>query len=233
MRPKDLFKPGLTVPEHEIRDLHYIGEALPVPSQIVSTLGGGIFPYTGDSPIPAREDHIHDIDETTLISVINENHEDIVLENYVTNTFLDENYYTITETNTQINNEIINIITDIDSLFIPFELFWSYGPIVNPASDVFLNRYSSFRSMNVTQIHVTASVADSLGEDIVCRWWVDVGAGFVNEETVTLTSGDTHEYFTLTVPFEVGPLDQMYFEIDAVTSDAELLTISVKGFYPQ
>lgn len=46
----------LTKKDHDEPELHFIGDALPVPSK-VSTIGS--VPSLGTSPIPAREDHVH------------------------------------------------------------------------------------------------------------------------------------------------------------------------------
>ena len=89
MNIRELFKLGLTVPEHETRDLHYIGEALPVPSQITTSISVAADAHTGSSPIPAREDHRHAVDVAELIQFINDNEELIDLTNYYTKSEID------------------------------------------------------------------------------------------------------------------------------------------------
>jgi len=103
VKVRDLFKPGLTVPEHEVRDLHYIGEALPVPSLITSSISVEADASTGDSPVPAREDHVHAVDVESLIQFINENEELVDLTNY----------YTKSEIDAIIENLVIGEIGDI------------------------------------------------------------------------------------------------------------------------
>lgn len=107
MKVRDLFNIGLTVPEHENNDLHYIGEALPVPSLPPSVLSTGSPAFSGGSAIAAREDHVHAIDVEDLIQFINENSEEIDLSNYYTKAEVDaliagidpdlSNYYTKAE----------------------------------------------------------------------------------------------------------------------------------------
>jgi hypothetical protein len=100
---REIFKSGLTVPEHEVRDLHYIGEALPVPSQITTSISIEADASTGSSPIPAREDHVHAVDVASLIQFINENPTEVDLTNY----------YTKAEIDTIIDNLVIGEIGDI------------------------------------------------------------------------------------------------------------------------
>lgn len=71
MDPKKLFDVTLTVPKHEVDDIHYIGEALPAPSNPASLVTAANIPSTGGSAVPAREDHVHDLDLDELETVIN------------------------------------------------------------------------------------------------------------------------------------------------------------------
>lgn len=62
MRVRDLFDDALTKIRHERDDLHYIGEALPAPSLVATTLSTGTPASVGGSSVPAREDHVHALD---------------------------------------------------------------------------------------------------------------------------------------------------------------------------
>lgn len=78
--PSDKFDRPLTDREHLDPDKHFIGETLPVPSQIRSILivntneleeeesdAPLMEAYPGVSPFPAREDHVHDVDLTDYV----------------------------------------------------------------------------------------------------------------------------------------------------------------------
>lgn len=63
----DKFDKPLTDKDHQDTDKHLIGETLPSPSQIRSILINDTG-SAGLSPIPAREDHLHDIDLTGYLT---------------------------------------------------------------------------------------------------------------------------------------------------------------------
>lgn len=71
MDPRELFQDPLTFTRHEVEDIHYIGEALPAPSTPATLITSGNIPSTGGSAVPAREDHVHDLDLEELDTVIN------------------------------------------------------------------------------------------------------------------------------------------------------------------
>lgn len=257
MNVRELFKLGMTVPEHETRDLHYIGEALPVPSQIVSTLEVGISPYTGDSPIVAREDHVHDIDTASLITLINDNAGDV--ENFYTTTEIDniinnliigdigDIYYTEAEIDTFLD-AITVILTDFEdritaledaiagidfTQFLSFELGASYGlPTVNPPSTSTLIRYDAFRAFKITEVSVTL-VLDSSTDYVVKLWQQFSGTGgYSVVNTTTITAGDLIENDVLTTPLDVGVNDQLLITLDTESSgDGEILCAYIRGFY--
>jgi len=158
MDPRSLFKPGLTVPEHELKDLHYIGEALPVPSLITSSISVEADADVGGSPVPAREDHIHAVDVESLIQFINENEELVDLTNYYTKQEADaihdamstggvdlSNYYTKGEVDTFLNI-LATSVDDLDSRVTlleaggataPLRAEWSWPGNINNETAIF------------------------------------------------------------------------------------------------
>jgi hypothetical protein len=68
--PKNPNDANLTIRDHQDPDKHWIGETLPAPTQgdIPGTVGTVSGP--GDSPFPARADHLHKIDPTLLPSQV-------------------------------------------------------------------------------------------------------------------------------------------------------------------
>lgn len=240
MNPKDLFKPGLTVPEHEGKDLHYIGEALPVPSRITTTIEVGAVAHPGNSPVPAREDHVHDLDADGIAQVINDN--DIVLENYYTTTEIDniidnlvigeigDIYYTEDEIDaflTLIDDRLTLLESERDK----FELYFSYGTTVNPDTDTILGRYVAFRDFNILEIMLTL-VSDSL-EDCSVRVFHDDGGGFTEIIHEVLDAGDaTFVVQPAGNPFLIEDTDELYVLLDGVPDGTgEVLTVGLRGLY--
>lgn len=247
MRVRDLFKPGMTVPEHEVRDLHYIGEALPVPSQVVSAVGVGPTPSTGTSPVVAREDHIHDLDVDSLITLINDNADDITefyttteVDNIVNNIIVGEIgdiYYTEAEIDaflTIINDAIDAIdarVTVLESVRDRFELYFSYGTVVNPDEDVILGRYVAFRDFNILELMITI-VSDSV-EDCSVRVFHSTGGSYTEIIHEVLDAGDaTFVVQPAGFPFAINDGDALYVLLDAVPDgDGEVLTVGIRGNY--
>lgn len=91
MRVRDLFNNSLTRISHERDDIHYIGEALPAPSLITSTLSTGTPASVGGSSIPAREDHVHELDledlENAIDGLISSEDSQLVNQTYLTEVF--------------------------------------------------------------------------------------------------------------------------------------------------
>lgn len=89
MRVRELFDDALTRIRHERDDIHYIGEALPAPSQVATTLSTGTPASVGGSSVPAREDHVHALDvadlEAAIDALIGTGDTTIVNQTYVQN----------------------------------------------------------------------------------------------------------------------------------------------------
>lgn len=62
MKVRELFNNALTYPKHEKGDLHYIGEALPAPSSPATVVNATSTSSPGGSSVPAREDHVHQLE---------------------------------------------------------------------------------------------------------------------------------------------------------------------------
>ena len=71
VNPRELFKRPLTLPKHETDDIHYIGEALPAPSNPATLITVDNVALAGGSAVPAREDHVHDLDLVELDTIVN------------------------------------------------------------------------------------------------------------------------------------------------------------------
>lgn len=259
MNVRELFKSGLTVPEHETRDLHYIGEALPVPSQITTSISVEADANTGNSPVPAREDHQHAVDVESLITFINENEELVDLTNYYTKSEVDalideiivgdigDIYYTKGEIDAFLDI-IVSAFDDyytkaeIDALllglyeadFFTYEKDFSYGTVVAPTALSTLARIDVFRSFRMTEVQVNLVVASS--EDYVVKIWKQTGGsgGFSVVATVTLTAGDLYENYVFGTPEDFAFGDQYLVTLDAESSgDGEILCVQTRGFYDE
>jgi hypothetical protein len=113
MDPRSLFSEGLTIPNHENNDLHYIGEALPNPSLITTSVSANTPAFIGGSPIPAREDHTHNLEfDVDLTNYYTKSEIDTMLDAIVAGDMDMSNYYTKAEIDT-FNNILA---TQIDNL---------------------------------------------------------------------------------------------------------------------
>lgn len=259
MNVRELFKAGLTVPEHETRDLHYIGEALPVPSQITTSISVEADANTGSSPIPAREDHQHAVDVESLITFINENEELVDLTNYYTKAEVDalidavivgdigDIYYTKDEVDGFIDAIVANFDnyytkTEIDALllglydadFFTYEKDFSYGTVVAPTSLATLGRIDVFRSFRLTEIEVTLAVASST--DYVIKIWQQYNGmgGFSVVHTITIPAGEIYENDVMGSPIDFNFADQYLVTLDTESSgDGEILIVQMRGFYDE
>jgi hypothetical protein len=257
MRVRDLFKPGLTVPEHEVRDLHYIGEALPVPSQITTSISVEADASAGSSPITAREDHVHAVDIESLIQFINDNPTEIDLTNYYTKQEVDDLidaiivgdigdiYYTKDEVDDFID-AIILVLDDLQdqidvinaailalpSYVISFEVFWSYGTVVAPAGTTTLGRYEVFREVDLVEFAVTLVLPSAT--DYVVKLWQADSPSFIFSviDTCTITAGDTVQVNVLGSPINVPNGSRLLCTVDTEPAgDGEILTASARGQY--
>jgi hypothetical protein len=264
MNPRDLFGPGLTIPTHENNDLHYIGEALPAPSLVTTAVSAATPAYVGGSAVPAREDHIHNLEfSVDLTNYYTKAEIDTMLDEIAAGTFDLTNYYTKAEVDsfTTILGDAIDALgvrmnmaeSDIDNLefvaldhedrigvleaaggpdlvIIPFEKDWSYGHIVNPSSQVFLNRYVAFKGFKISYIEITYVTASDT--PTVVNMWSDAGGIFEIIATVTLAADDLSHQYVFTTPYELAPFDQIYPAIQANSSgNGKDITISIRGFY--
>lgn len=257
MNVRELFKLGLTIPEHETRDLHYIGEALPVPSLITTSISIEANANTGSSPVTAREDHQHAVDVDSLIQFINENEELVDLTNYYTKTEVDDLiaeiivgeigdiYYTKTEIDdfltaiAIVTSDLQDQIDDLQAqiLAIPsnvrtFEKEWSYGTTVTPSGTVTLGRYDNFREFDLVEISVSLVLASST--DYVIKVWRGSSPGYVYSviNTTTISAGDTTENDVLGTPINFVASDRILVTIDSEPDgDGEILTVSLRGNY--
>jgi hypothetical protein len=151
VRVEDLDKP-LTDREHLDPDKHYIGEALPKPSS-AEPVDLTDVSVPGDSPIPARMDHVHGIDLSNYYTQaeVDALIQDVVvgeidLSGYVTLVYLEANYYDAATIDALL--AIITAVTDdhetrIDALElggggdpVVLENVWSYrNTVVAPSTD--------------------------------------------------------------------------------------------------
>lgn len=239
MNPFDLFQDPLTFVRHERDDIHYIGEALPAPSQAVSVLTTGTPASVGGSAVPAREDHVHALDLQDLIDAINED-EGIDLSNYYTKdeidtivsvyalnadlvalaTLLDEDYYTAVE---------------VDALFDGFtsggpnDHTWSYtDQIVDPALTTYSDRWYPPTNITITHLIVTVNVPQGSGNYTISLW-----EDGVLRTSVTLTAGN---YVGTTSGLSIASTDINYLQVSvakatAFTGEAEDMSIIVRFTY--
>lgn len=258
MDPRSLFRPGLTVPEHEIRDLHYIGEALPVPSLITTSISIEADANTGGSPVPAREDHVHAVDVDSLIQFINDNPTEIDLTNYYTKAEVDQlldelivggevdlnNYYTKAQTDAldsiladaidALDIRVTDVearVTTLESHVDYIELYWSYGTVVAPEEDVSLGLYVGFRPFNILQVMLTM-VASSTQDTNIKVFKQPAGGGasteIINE---TLSSGNVFELTNVST-IRVDLAEILHVVLSAVPSGTgEILVVGIRGVY--
>jgi len=257
MNIRELFKSGMTVPEHETRDLHYIGEAMPVPSQITTSISIAADANTGSSPIPAREDHQHAVDVAELIQFINDNEELVDLTNYYTKAEVDalidaiivgeigDIYYTKAEIDdffdlvAIVTGDLQDQIDDLQAqiLAIPsnvrtFEKEWSYGTVVTPSGTVTLGRYDNFREFDLVEVSVSLVLASAT--DYVIKVWKGSSPTYAYSviATTTIASGDTTHNNVLGTPINFIASDRILVTIDSEPAgDGEILTVSLRGNY--
>lgn len=242
--PEKLFSSALTFPKHENDDIHFIGEALPTPSQVTDVTINGVSDV-GASSIPAREDHEHTVDLSNYYTKAEADiiHDDINtggadLSNYYTKAQVDAliaglggTYYTETEINTILGDYYTSAEVDALIPVVPIEIAWSFGQVVNPASATSLNRYIASRAFTLDEFNLTL-VLDS-NVNIEVKLYHDDGvSGPVVIKTTTLTAGNFTVIGTIASPVAIAVDDILYPIISAAaTGDGEVLSMFARGTY--
>jgi hypothetical protein len=199
VKVSELFKNALSFPQHETLDLHYIGEALPAPSNPAAVLSLGTPAHPGGSPVPAREDHVHALDLDEIVEALIDAGEITVdLSNYYTMAETDtllaaivamfDDYYTITE---------IDLLLGAISGGGPSSYVWSYPGIVAPVTDEVLGYYIAQQAMTITKIVLT--LTENASTNYVVAIYIDgvfadsatlVAPAIVHEEVVSIAVAD-------------------------------------------
>lgn len=233
MRPSDLFGKPLTYPRHEKGDIHYIGEALPAPSQAVSVLSSGTPAYVGGSSVPAREDHVHALDLEDLIAAL------VALGDIEVDL---SNYYTIAEVDAllaTINADIItlfDVATDHETRISALEaggggggvgigdFAWSYvDQICAPTTTIYSDIWIPPTSIEIIEVVATARITGT--EDYTVGLYINASLADSFSWTQPNTFGTSG---ALSFAVDDTDLVQIAISPDGGTGDAEDVMIIVR-----
>ena len=194
MDPKSLFQDPLTYPSHETRDIHYIGESIPTPSQVTEVAPSNVA-SVGGSAVVAREDHVHNIDlsdyytETEIDALL----DDVIageldLSGYYTKVEADARYYTQSAVDALFAALDYYTTSEVDALIAaitvpPAPLIWTYSGIVAPTVDTELGEDIAQEDYDVERIVLSVTDADPTNDIDV-----DILVAGALEDTVTLGS---------------------------------------------
>jgi len=131
------------------------------------------------------------------------------------------------------DNRIVDLETGVTgggSTVVPIEKDWSYGHLVNPSPQVFLNRYVAFRAFNIVYIEVTYVTASDL--NTIIDMWANDGGTFHVIATVTINAGSLVQQYVFSSPYAIPQGTTVYPGIRAVASGSgKDITISIRGQY--